>query len=118
MSNGQIQIPFPYTKLPPTHIKALVQKIRSNLNVTTHKKKFTRYQNCFIGNELVTWLVKSKAVPTRRDAIQICLRLFEARLMFHVKNNEIFKDDKELYHLFDPVANLDLHPVKCILQLQ
>lgn len=111
MSNGQIQIPFPYTQLPPTHIKALVQKIRANLNVTTHKKKFTKYENSFFGNELVSWLVKSKAVPSRNDAIQICQRLFEARLIVHVKNNEIFKDEKELYHLIDPVAGSDLIPV-------
>ena len=111
MSNGQISIPFPYVSLPPTHIKALVQKIRSNINVSTHKRKFTKYENSFIGNELVSWLVKSKAVPSRKDAIQLCQRLFEARLIVHVKNNEMFKDDKELYHLIDPVAGSDLVPV-------
>ena len=114
MSNGQIQIPFPYTKLPPTHIKALAQKIRANLNLSTHKKNFTKYDNCFHGNELVSFLVSVKAVPLRRDAIQLCRRLFEARLIVHVKDNEMFKDDKELYHLIDPVAGTDIIPVNTI----
>eukprot|EP01083_Nonionella_stella_P317381 1155339_1 len=112
MANGQIQIPFPYINIPPSHIKALVQKIRSNINLTTHKKKFTKYENSFVGNELVSYLLKSKAVPSRRDGIEICRRLFEARLIIHVKNNELFKDDKELYHLIDPVAGSDLVPIE------
>ena len=94
------------------HIKALVARIRINVNVGTHKKWRTKYANSFVGSELVSWLVDSRAVPTRRDAVEMSRRIYESRLIVHVKNNELFKDEKELYHLIDPTAQHQMIPVE------
>jgi hypothetical protein len=70
--------------------------------LTTHKYGLlnTAYNNCFVGSEVVTWMVElrkeGKLAETRESAIGMCRTMLAAGIIHHVCDEHHFKDG----HLF------------------
>ncbi|XP_043287999.1 1-phosphatidylinositol 3-phosphate 5-kinase [Venturia canescens] len=74
------------------------------IQLQTHRVRLKSYYNCFIGNELVNWLVAHNKTATRAQAIAIAQALLEAGFIESVQSEESFGDGAGL---FKP-ANLSL----------
>ncbi|ETO32765.1 hypothetical protein RFI_04351, partial [Reticulomyxa filosa] len=112
MSIFRLKAKSPFLGLSPRQMKELVAAIRENVNVSTHKQFLKSYANSFIGTECVSWMVEAGLVQNRSEGVELGNRLLEVRLILHVKGNDVFKDDKDLYYLIDPVAGTDLAPIQ------
>ncbi|XP_037107614.1 DEP domain-containing mTOR-interacting protein [Syngnathus acus] len=55
------------------------------------------YPNCFVAEELVTWLVNHKEAPDRTTAVHLMQHLMDQDIVHHVCDRSGFKDAKLLY---------------------
>jgi len=58
---------------------------------------FTTYNRCFVGTELVDWLVKNKSLHEREHAVKIGQKLMTAGLFHHVTDTLPFLDGHYFY---------------------
>ncbi|CCF58592.1 hypothetical protein KAFR_0E04420 [Kazachstania africana CBS 2517] len=72
----------------------------NNLALVTRKWHWKKYENCFIGSEMVSWLVSNvKDVDTRDDAITFGQDLMNKGLFSHALNNHSFLDGHYFYQI-------------------
>ncbi|XP_068598236.1 DEP domain-containing mTOR-interacting protein-like [Brachionichthys hirsutus] len=56
------------------------------------------YPNCFVGQELISWLVSHKESPDRATAVRLLQHLMDNDIIHHVcDKRSVFKDGKSLY---------------------
>ena len=74
-------------------LQSIGNQFRENVTVMTHRYHFKKYRKTFVGREAVDWLVKSKIVATRKDAVFLGQRMLEELNLFHhVNYYHQFKD--------------------------
>lgn len=89
-------------------LKVLAKEIKSESGVVIKDRcyLFKTYLTCFIGYELVDWLVKSGHAKTREEAVKLGESLLSANLIHHVVDRHHFKDQYLFYRfLEDDVAS-------------
>lgn len=76
----------------------LAEDIRNSgeLEIKDRRYKLTNYTQCFIGSELVEWLIKQTNC-LEQEAISIGQNLLEHNLIYHVHNQHEFKNDYLFY---------------------
>ncbi|EGV64659.1 hypothetical protein CANTEDRAFT_103597 [Yamadazyma tenuis ATCC 10573] len=80
----------------------LAHEIQSpgGLRIVDRTWHFNTHQNCFIGNEFVTWLIeKFEDIDTREDAVAYGQSLMEKKLFKHVADRHGFLDGYYFYEL-------------------
>ncbi|KAJ8686685.1 hypothetical protein QAD02_022479 [Eretmocerus hayati] len=72
---------------------------RSNQAIVlqTHRIRLNRYYNCFLGNELVNWMINQNKAATRIQATAIGQALFEAGFIEPVLMDNAFSDSAALF---------------------
>ncbi|XP_019854510.1 PREDICTED: DEP domain-containing mTOR-interacting protein-like [Amphimedon queenslandica] len=55
------------------------------------------YATCFIGHEMVDWLLKKGEVESRSEAVAMMQKLLENEVIHHVCDDHDFKDEKLFY---------------------
>ncbi|XP_023318163.1 1-phosphatidylinositol 3-phosphate 5-kinase isoform X2 [Trichogramma pretiosum] len=75
------------------------EMFRSSQAITlqTHRIRLNRYYNCFLGNELVNWLISQQKAATRIQAIALGQALFEAGFIESVLLENAFSDSAALF---------------------
>lgn len=90
------------------HIE-LVKRIHSSTLVRNLTYHFKTFKKCFIGKELVNWLIENGEADSRERAIQIGNELLDLHYFHHVTQDHNFKD-KHLFYRFiedEPVFALN-----------
>jgi hypothetical protein len=57
----------------------------------------TSYKNCFVGSEVVTWLVDKSIAGSRESALEMCRTLLAVGVIHHVCGDHHFEDDYFFY---------------------
>ncbi|XP_023248602.1 1-phosphatidylinositol 3-phosphate 5-kinase [Copidosoma floridanum] len=72
---------------------------RSNqaIILQTHRIRLNRYYNCFLGNELVNWMITHNKAATRVQATAIGQALFQASFIEPVLLDNSFSDSSALF---------------------
>lgn len=86
-------------------IKAIAQELQGSRGVRLQDRRWhlRLHNNCFIGEEMVTWIVENfKDVETRQEAEQVGTNLFKAGLFQHVDKRHEFRDGNYFYRIADP----------------
>mmetsp|Transcript_13448 Transcript_13448/g.25308 ORF Transcript_13448/g.25308 Transcript_13448/m.25308 type:complete len:1223 (+) Transcript_13448:3-3671(+) len=79
-------------------LKAAADQFRSGISAQTHLFHFRRFVNTFVGQEAVTFMVKSNMAPTREFAVRLGQALMsDSKLFAAVDNSSDFKDGYFLY---------------------
>ena len=88
-------------KLTDQEIKDLVVKIRSENGVQIKDRRYrlNTYQTCFIGQELVDWLVKNYDY-SREEATELGQILIEKKIIHHVTDEHPFMDEYFFYRFY------------------
>ncbi|GBG25134.1 Dihydrolipoyl dehydrogenase, mitochondrial [Hondaea fermentalgiana] len=73
---------------------ALVQRNVTSKDRTYH---FQNFKQCFIGSEAVDFMVNSKVVGTREEAVELGQQMLEQGLFQHVTQDRDFEDNKLFY---------------------
>ncbi|MEO0456655.1 MAG: mechanosensitive ion channel domain-containing protein [Cyanobacteria bacterium P01_A01_bin.114] len=83
-------------------IDRLVEQIRGPNGLTIQDRRFrlTVYQNCFVGSEAVTWIVKTQKA-TREEAIRLGQLMVERGIFHHVIDEHPFKDEYLFYRFYE-----------------
>jgi hypothetical protein len=55
------------------------------------------YANCFVGNDMVDWLLRKGEVDSRAEAVAMMQKLLENEVIHHVCDDHEFKDEKLFY---------------------
>ncbi|OXU27408.1 hypothetical protein TSAR_004798 [Trichomalopsis sarcophagae] len=83
-----------------TSLRMIYEELfRSNqaIILQTHRIRLNRYYNCFIGNELVNWMIAQNRAATRIQATAIGQALFEAGFIEPVLMDNAFSDSAALF---------------------
>ncbi len=81
---------------------ALAEELKSSQGIEVKDRRYRLkvYKNCFIGSELVSWLVANKDV-TEKEAVVLGQNLFEHNLIAHACRDHDFKNDFLFYEFVD-----------------
>ena len=79
------------------------------LETKDRQYKLSKYERCFIGSELVDWLLKHREV-VEAEAIAIGQSLLEQGLINHVLNQHDFKNEFLFYRFTEDIENLNHSP--------
>ncbi|MGK7947506.1 MAG: DEP domain-containing protein [Xenococcaceae cyanobacterium] len=84
------------------NLKELVTEMRGSngLEVKTRRHQLKLYQRCFVGSEAVDWLVKYLNI-SRKQAVAIGQKLVDKKVIHHVNDEHLFKDDNLLYRFYE-----------------
>ncbi|MEL6928565.1 MAG: hypothetical protein AAFO95_08015 [Cyanobacteria bacterium J06600_6] len=93
---------FDLPRLSLTEATQLVREIQMSgkLEIADRQYQLTKYPQCFIGSELVDWLIENKDV-IELEAIAIGQNLLEHNLIAHVRKQHDFKNEFLFYHFQD-----------------
>lgn len=85
-------------KLSSREADLLAKEIQEKqmLEIKDRRYKLKLYRQCFIGSELVDYLIKDKNITTA-EAISLGQSLLERDLIYHVTNDHQFKNDYLFY---------------------
>ncbi|CAC5412954.1 DEPTOR [Mytilus coruscus] len=76
-------------------------QLRTRINFSNllkdRKYHFKTYKNCFVGKEVVSWLVDCKLCDTRSSAVTALRTLQDHYILHHVCDDHLFKDDMLFY---------------------
>ncbi|XP_071142565.1 DEP domain-containing mTOR-interacting protein-like [Mytilus edulis] len=76
-------------------------QLRTRINFSNllkdRKYHFKTYKNCFIGKEVVSWLVDCKLCEFRSSAVTALRTLQDHHILHHVCDDHLFKDDMLFY---------------------
>lgn len=88
-------------KLSNQEIEDIVKNIRSQqgIEIKDCRYRLNTYSNCFVGQELVTWLTKNSGY-TREQAIELGQILIEKKVIHHVTDQHNFSDDYLFYRFY------------------
>jgi serine/threonine protein kinase/polyhydroxyalkanoate synthesis regulator phasin len=84
---------------PDDKITYLVDMMRFALDIRTRTSRLAKYKNCFRGNELVDWLVKTLKL-SREEAVEFGQELMRRSVFHHVTFSENFEDKPHLYRFY------------------
>ena len=106
------------TGLPALDGDELLQRLRGEggLDIRDRRYLLRIYPRCFVGSELVTWLMKNLGVG-RQQAIQLGQTLVARNIIHHVTDDQPFRDGYFLYRFYqDDVVTL--HEPQSVAQLR
>ncbi|XP_065905940.1 DEP domain-containing mTOR-interacting protein-like [Dysidea avara] len=83
-------------------VLALGEDLRQTLHecpgmIKDRRYHLKTYSTCFVGNDLITWLVERKEVETRKDGVTAMQKLQDNGVIHHVCDDHGFKDEKLFY---------------------
>jgi len=84
------------------HIDELAQKLQGSKGIRLIDRKWhwKTYRNCFLGLELVSWLIESfQDINTREEAVQFGNQIMDQGLFFHVESRHRFLDGHYFYQI-------------------
>ncbi|KAJ3004714.1 Regulator of G-protein signaling 7 [Thoreauomyces humboldtii] len=97
-----------WTKLESRRMKSLSELIfslqdpKSGIELKDRKKMFKVYPNCFIGSELLEWVINNCNLLSREEALRFCGTLFREGYFMSVELSEKFTADSSLYIFQSP----------------
>ncbi|XP_050402254.1 DEP domain-containing mTOR-interacting protein isoform X2 [Patella vulgata] len=65
--------------------------------IGNRKYHLRTYKSCFVGQEVVDWLLKSRHIHSREAAVTAMRTLQENHIIHHVCDDHLFKDEKLFY---------------------
>lgn len=71
--------------------------MRSHLEIRNRSYMKTIYRDCFLGSDAIDFLVTQGLVDTRQDAIEMCTRMIQKKLLRHISDSQTFKDGYSYY---------------------
>jgi len=80
-----------------TKLAEAIKNPRNGVRIADRKYRFKTYPRCFIGYELVNWILLSKRAPDREQAVALCNQLLEHKIIRHVCGDTVFRDGYLLY---------------------
>ncbi|CAG62336.1 uncharacterized protein GVI51_M00253 [Nakaseomyces glabratus] len=84
-------------------LKNLAQELQmgeNKLNLVTRKWHWKRHANCFVGSEMVNWLIRNFSdIDTRSTAISYGQKLMNDGLFIHVLDKHSFLDGNYFYQI-------------------
>ena len=87
-----------------SYVSATLQfakKFISEVEVKDRKQTFKTYRKCFVGKDVVDWMVTSKYARTRLDGVKLGRELQGRGLFKHVKGGHpLFDDDKNMFYVY------------------
>lgn len=92
-------------------IEKMIKMMRGKggISITNRRRWLHNYFSCFIGSELVTWMVKNKQANGRLHAVEIGTQLLNASVFHHVSYSEPFQDGDFLYRFQEDEINAPLN---------
>ncbi|KAJ3226626.1 vacuolar membrane-associated protein iml1 [Clydaea vesicula] len=82
-----------------SNISKLMQD-SADLSIKTRRWHFNFYENCFVGSELVDWmLLKFSDIKSREEAVAFGIELQQKGLFYHMNKRLNFIDGHFFYHL-------------------
>ncbi len=75
---------------------ALEMQKENGISIKARRYKLKLYQRCFLGNEVVDWLV-AKLKVSRTDAVKVGQKMIDKNIFHHVTNDHPFKDEPLFY---------------------
>ncbi len=86
------------TNLNRISIRQLALEMQQENGVTIKARRYRLklYQRCFLGNEVVDWLV-AKLKVSRSDAVKLGQKMIDKNIFRHVTNEHAFKDEPLFY---------------------
>lgn len=72
---------------------SLMQNSDTGVDIRDRSSFFVTFK-CFLGSELVDWIIKSLSIRTREEAIQYCQKLMDLHWIVRINKSKKFKDDK------------------------
>ncbi|KAI5813013.1 hypothetical protein BZA77DRAFT_132962 [Pyronema omphalodes] len=88
--------------------KAIAQELQGPRGPKFYDRRWhlRTHSNCFIGEEMVTWIVENfKDVNTRQEAEAVGKDLYDHGLFQHVDGRHEFRDGNYFYRITEPYAN-------------
>lgn len=83
-----------------THLLNLLQNPKQGINFVDRKWHWKTHQNCFLGLELVNWMLKNfDAILSKEDAVVFGNKLMQEKFFTHVENRHTFLDGHYFYKL-------------------
>ncbi|CCE61706.1 hypothetical protein TPHA_0B00340 [Tetrapisispora phaffii CBS 4417] len=82
-----------------------LQSSEDKLTLVTRKWHWSKFKNCFVGSEMVNWLIRNFSdIETREDAIAYGQYLMDKNVFLHVLNKHGFLDGYYFYQLTSEYA--------------
>eukprot|EP00753_Platysulcus_tardus_P019868 PLAT7592.1.p1 GENE.PLAT7592.1~~PLAT7592.1.p1 ORF type:complete len:654 (+),score=302.06 PLAT7592.1:852-2813(+) len=78
-------------------VEDLISEWREHVPIRDRVYRRRVYKTCFVGQEAVDWLVKSKKVRTRVEAVRLGQRLMNDKWLVHVVSERKFRDGYRFY---------------------
>lgn len=94
----------------PYLLQSKAQLLEQKLDIRTRRYKFTRYPNCFIGQDAVPIIIHLKLASNETEAIEFGNQLITGKLIEHVTNEHDFKKDYLFYQFTDHYHNSKIEP--------
>ncbi|CAB3993712.1 1-phosphatidylinositol 3-phosphate 5-kinase-like isoform X3, partial [Paramuricea clavata] len=113
---------------PAVSVHGFIQRLvetdhppRTGLEFLTHRVRLRTYSTCFVGRDLMNWLMINRKAPNRPVALQICQGLQDLGWIEPLNTREpAFKDDISLYipgpRASDELYYPDLRPPSSVPQ--
>ncbi|XP_062506238.1 uncharacterized protein LOC134182807 [Corticium candelabrum] len=84
----------------PDEYALLVREVKNSRLVKDHRYHLRSYKSCFVGQELVDWLVKNKNM-NRSEATEMGRELMKRNFCHHVADDHEFKDEYLFYRFVE-----------------
>lgn len=79
---------------------ALEMQQENGISIKARRHKLKLYQRCFLGNEVVDWLV-AKLKISRADAVKLGQKMIDKNIFHHVAKEHPFKDEPLFYRFVE-----------------
>jgi Domain found in Dishevelled, Egl-10, and Pleckstrin (DEP) len=82
-------------------LKQLVANMRQSSRLTIKDRRYNLkvYSKCFVGRDAVSWMMKTMEIDQRK-AIALGQRLLDEKWIYHVTNDQPFRDEYLFYRFF------------------
>lgn len=89
-------------KLDRLNIRQLVLQMRgeNGIKIKTRRYKLKLYHHCFLGNEIVDWIVEKLKI-SRTDAVKLGQKMIDKKIFHHVVDEHQFKDEPLFYRFYE-----------------
>ena len=94
----------------PYLLQSKAQLLEQKLDIQTRRYNFTRYPNCFIGQDAVPIILDLKLASNETEAIEFGNKLMTGKLIEHVTNDHDFKKEYLFYQFTDHYHNSKIEP--------
>ena len=86
-------------------LESLKRKLKTGLDIRDRKWMLKTYPKCFVGSEMVIYLIKSKLVSTEKEAVTLGRLLVASNIIRHVTGDHDFKNEQLFYRFMDDEPN-------------